>query len=211
MVISHPLSASSIYYDPRHPSCSIYVPDSLFPQSLSNFSWSGTLNFILHTFFNQSLSSFRNICPYHHNLFCCITEIMSSNPSLSLNRLLGTLSCSLISLPAEVPLQFPFLRARSHFHATYYIAHNCTISLSLSMVPTVWIYSIQFEFWSPHPDSRLVAKVLWPNLSETKQLLVCSQRSINQHQLFQLMCPNHSAAMLNSLTCRYNSSSTANG
>jgi len=26
----HPLSASSIYYDPRHPPCSIYVPDSLF-------------------------------------------------------------------------------------------------------------------------------------------------------------------------------------
>jgi len=29
MVINHPLSASSIYYDPRHPPCSIYVPDSL--------------------------------------------------------------------------------------------------------------------------------------------------------------------------------------
>jgi len=34
MVINHHLSASSIYYDP----CSIYVPDSLFPQSLSKFS-----------------------------------------------------------------------------------------------------------------------------------------------------------------------------
>jgi len=29
MVISHPLSASSIYYDPWHPPCSIYVSDSL--------------------------------------------------------------------------------------------------------------------------------------------------------------------------------------
>ena len=44
-------------------------------------------------FFTQSLSSFRSI--YHCNLFCCITEIMSSNPSLSLNPLLGTLPCSL--------------------------------------------------------------------------------------------------------------------
>jgi len=45
-------------------------------------------------FFTQSLSSFRNTCPYHRNLFCCSTEIMSSNPSLSLNYLLGTLSCN---------------------------------------------------------------------------------------------------------------------
>jgi len=36
-------------------------------------------------FFTQSLSSFCNICPYHRNLFCCSTKIMSSNPSLSLS------------------------------------------------------------------------------------------------------------------------------
>jgi len=42
-------------------------------------------------FFTQSLSSF---CPYHHNLFCCSSENMSSNPSLPLNSLLGTVSCS---------------------------------------------------------------------------------------------------------------------
>jgi len=42
------------------------------------------------------LSSFRSICPYHCNLFCCSTEIMSSNHSLSLNPLFGTLSCSLM-------------------------------------------------------------------------------------------------------------------
>jgi len=35
VVINHPLSASSIYYDPP---CSIHTPDSLFPQSLSKFS-----------------------------------------------------------------------------------------------------------------------------------------------------------------------------
>jgi len=33
VVISRPLSASSIYYDPWHPPCSIYVSDSLFPKS----------------------------------------------------------------------------------------------------------------------------------------------------------------------------------
>jgi len=36
-------------------------------------------------FFTQSLSSFHNTCPYHRNLFHCSTEIMSSNPSLSLS------------------------------------------------------------------------------------------------------------------------------
>jgi len=38
VVINHPLSVSSIYYDPWHPSYSIHVLYSLFPQSLSKFS-----------------------------------------------------------------------------------------------------------------------------------------------------------------------------
>ena len=38
VVISHPLSASSIYYDLWHPPCSTYLPDSHFPQSHSKFS-----------------------------------------------------------------------------------------------------------------------------------------------------------------------------
>jgi len=33
--------------------------------------------------FTQSLSSFRNTCPYHCSLFCCSNKIMSSIPSLS--------------------------------------------------------------------------------------------------------------------------------
>ena len=47
-------------------------------------------------FFTKLLSSFQSTCPYHRNLFCCSTEIMSSNSSLPLNSLLGTLSCSLM-------------------------------------------------------------------------------------------------------------------
>ena len=39
-------------------------------------------------FFTQSVSSFRSTCPYHHNLFCCSINIISSIPSLSLNSLL---------------------------------------------------------------------------------------------------------------------------
>jgi len=123
------------------------------------------LHFTLHIF-TQSLSSFRNTCPYHRNLFCCRTDIMSSNHSLSVNPLLGTLSCRLTShihlttlfFAVEMPPHFPFLWAKSHFHATYYFTHNCwTVLLSLSMTlypcwsaiaPTAWIYSIQFEFIS---------------------------------------------------------------
>jgi len=45
-------------------------------------------------FFIQSLSSFRNTCPYHRNLFHCSTEIMSSKPSLPPNSLLRTVSCN---------------------------------------------------------------------------------------------------------------------
>jgi len=33
-------------------------------------------------FYTQSLSSFCSTCPYHYNLFCCCTKIMSSKPSL---------------------------------------------------------------------------------------------------------------------------------
>ena len=68
---------------------------NLSPSPLWSTRWSGTLHFI--HFFIQSLSSFCNTCPYHHNLFCCSTEIMSSNPNLSHNSLLGTLSFTLTS------------------------------------------------------------------------------------------------------------------
>jgi len=46
-------------------------------------------------FFTQSLSSFHNTCPYHHNLFCCSTEITSSTRSISRISLLKILSFTL--------------------------------------------------------------------------------------------------------------------
>jgi len=66
----------------------------LSPSFLWSTSWPDILHFILHNFFTKSLSSFHNTCPYHRNLFHCSTEIISSNPSLSLNPLLGIMSCS---------------------------------------------------------------------------------------------------------------------
>jgi len=50
-------------------------------------------------FFAQSVSSFRNTCPYHRNLFCCSINVISSIPSLPLNSLLGTLSFTLTLQP----------------------------------------------------------------------------------------------------------------
>jgi len=91
-------SGFSIYYDPWYPPYSIHVLYSLFPQSLQVFFGlpRGLLPSALYSihFFTQSLSSFRSTCPYHRNLFRCSTEMMSSNSSLRISSLLGTLSCN---------------------------------------------------------------------------------------------------------------------
>ena len=68
VVINHPLSASSIFYNSWHPPCSIYVTDGLFPQSLSpsflwSTSWLGTLQFILHTFLHPIIVFFLQHMP----------------------------------------------------------------------------------------------------------------------------------------------------
>ena len=95
LIIIQSLSASSIY---QHPPCSNHVFGNFFVQPLSTSSlvyllvWSPPYS--IH-FFTQSLSSFRNMCPYHRNLFCCSMKIISPIPSLSLNSLLRTLSFTL--------------------------------------------------------------------------------------------------------------------
>jgi len=73
----------------------VTVSDSLF-STISKFSLVYLLAWHppVHTSITKSLSSFRSTCPYHCNLFCCSTKIMSSNPTLYLNPLLGTLSSS---------------------------------------------------------------------------------------------------------------------
>jgi len=74
--------SSSIYYDPWQSFSTISLQVFFgLPHGLA-LSTSHSIHF-----FTQSLSSFHNTCPYHHNLFCCSTEIMSPNPSLSLSTL----------------------------------------------------------------------------------------------------------------------------
>jgi len=67
VVINHPLSASSIYYDPWHPPCSIYVPHSLFPQYLFKFS----LVYLLRHLIKHTLAVFLKLCP----AFVCFSDI----------------------------------------------------------------------------------------------------------------------------------------
>jgi len=79
-------------------------------------------------FFTQSLSSFHSTCPYYRNLFCYITEILSSNPSLSLIPLLGTLSCSLTS---HIHLT---ILISAHWSATSFSFHMGQVSLPCNIL-----------------------------------------------------------------------------
>jgi len=90
VVISHPLSASSIYYDPWHPLCSIYVPESLFSQSLSKFSLVHLLAWhpLLQTPYISSSNHCLLFTAHAHTIGTCFAVVprLSSNPSLSLSQ-----------------------------------------------------------------------------------------------------------------------------
>jgi len=99
------LSWSSIFPFLLHPSTTIHgiLPVqstclTVFFHNVSKFplvyllAWHPPLHTPYISSPNQS--SFRNTCSYHRTLFRCSTEIMSSNPSLSPNPLLGIPSCS---------------------------------------------------------------------------------------------------------------------
>ena len=108
--LTHPPSWSSSNLYQLLPSTTIHsiIASSLFKlcasQSLCTTSFhvlfglplglEASTSYSIH-FFTQSVSSFRSTCPYHRNLFCCTSNIISSIPSLSLNSLLGTLSFTL--------------------------------------------------------------------------------------------------------------------
>jgi len=62
VVINHPLSASSVYYDTWHPLCSISVPDNLSP-IFFGLPQPGTLNFILHKFLHIIIVFFSQYMP----------------------------------------------------------------------------------------------------------------------------------------------------
>jgi len=67
VVISHPLSDSSIYYDhgilPVQFTCLTFFFHNLSPSFLWSTSWPGTLNFIIHTLFHPIIVFFSQHSP----------------------------------------------------------------------------------------------------------------------------------------------------
>jgi len=121
------------------------VPDSLF-HNLSKFlwsnSWPGTLHFILHSPHISSPNHCLLFATHAHTIATCFAVVLRLCHLIlvSLNPLLGTLSCSFTphiqpfsSLPAAVPPYFPFLWARSHFDANTTSHTTAVQSLSLSL------------------------------------------------------------------------------
>jgi len=64
--------------------------------------WPGTLHFILHTFLHPIIVFFSQHMPIPSQPVLLSTEIMSSNPSLSLNSLLGSLSSAISFISAAL-------------------------------------------------------------------------------------------------------------
>jgi len=79
VVISHPLSASSIYYDPWHPPCSIYMPVSLtvFFHNLSKFSLVCILSWHppLHTPYISSPNHCLVLTTHAHTIATCFAVV----------------------------------------------------------------------------------------------------------------------------------------
>jgi len=88
VAINHPLSASSIYYNPWPHPCSIYMSDSLFPQPLSKFSLVYLLAWHppLHTPYISSPTHCLLFATHANTIATCFAVVprLSSNPSLCL-------------------------------------------------------------------------------------------------------------------------------
>jgi len=106
-----------------------------------------TLHFILHTFVHSIIVFFSHTCPYHRNLFCCSTEMMSSNPSLSLSPLLGTLSGSFtphIHLTILISARWS---ATSFFFLTGQVSFPCNILLRTQLLYNLPLTIIVYPVW----------------------------------------------------------------
>jgi len=101
---------------------------NLSPCLLWSTSWYEALHLIFHNFFIQSVTSFRNTCPYHRNLSCCSINIISSIPSLSLNSLLGTQT---FTLTLHIHLT---ILISAHWSATSFSFLTSQVSLPCSIL-----------------------------------------------------------------------------
>ena len=99
LIINHPLSSSSICYDSWHPSCSIYMLDSLFAQPLSKFSLVYMLVWhpSLHTSYISSPSHCLFAIHAHTITTCSVVVPRLCRVILVSLHSLGTLSFTLMS------------------------------------------------------------------------------------------------------------------
>ena len=74
------LSASSVYCNPWHPPCSVHVPDSLFPQSLSKFSLVSLLAWHppLHAPYISSPNHCLLLATHAHTIATCFAVVPTS-------------------------------------------------------------------------------------------------------------------------------------
>ena len=148
---------------------SLFNPRALqsFPQSLSKFSlvYLLTGHPPLHTPYISSPNHCLLFTAHVHTIAACFVVVQRLCPLILVS--LSTLYLGLylvasrhisiwpfLSLPSEVPPHFPFLQARSHFHATYCFAHNCcTISLSSVVSLSVRLESVLWQNGWMDPDA----------------------------------------------------------
>jgi len=101
-----------------------------FVQPLSTSCWSGA-SYSTH-FFTQSVSSFRNICPWHRSLFCCLFR---STPYLELNISLRQQNLSTNSRFALAPIRPVLVTVFEHpLQINHFITLYC-IELLLTPLP----------------------------------------------------------------------------
>jgi len=127
--------------------CLIFFFHNLSPSFLWSTSWSTNWHPLLdaHTFLHPIIVFFLQ---HVHTIATCFAVVLRlchlilvSLSALYLELYLVAYRHTSIlpfsSLPAEVRTHSPFLQARSHFHATYYFAHNCC-TISLFIKYTYW-------------------------------------------------------------------------
>jgi len=151
VVINRALSASSIYYDPSLPYRSIYVPDSVFPQSISKFSLVYLLAWHppLHTPYISSPNRCLLFEAHAHTIATCFAVV----PNLchlilvSLNPLLGTLSCNLTPHIHLTILISAHWSATSFSFLTGQVSLPCNILLRIQLLYNLLLTINIFISW----------------------------------------------------------------
>jgi len=110
---------------------------NLSPYPFWSTSWFEIVHCMLHTFLYQSLSFLQHM-PTPLQPFRCSTEIIPSNPSLSLNPLLGTLSCRLTPRVHLTILISARCCATSFSFLTGQVSLPCNILLCTQLLYSEW-------------------------------------------------------------------------